>query len=59
MATCVLGVVLDQLTLHDNSSNLTWRNHPVRSRHLTHCMRKKKYALSSGASYVVKNSDFL
>ena len=49
MAAYVLGVVLNQIALHDNSSNLAWRNRPVRSCHLAHCMRKKKYALSSGA----------
>ena len=45
--------------MQQRRSNLTWRNHPVRSRHLTHGMRKKKYALGSGESYVVKDSDFL
>ena len=59
MTTCIFGVVFNQLALYDNSSNLAWRNHPVRSCHLAHRMRKKKYALSSGTSYVVKNSDFL
>ena len=57
MAACVLGIVLNDLTLHDDSSNLVRRNHPVRPRHLANCMGKKKDALSSGTTYIFK--DFL
>ena len=57
MAACILGIVLNDLALHDNNSNLIWRNHPVRPRHLANCMGKKKDALSSGTAYIFE--DFL
>ena len=54
MAACVLGIVLDQFAVHDDISNLTGCNHPVRACHLANCMREKEYALSGGASYLFK-----
>ncbi len=57
MAACVIGIVLDELVVQNDRSNLAWCHHPVRSRHLANGMGKKEDALSSGASCVFK--DFL
>ena len=41
MAANIFGIVLNDLALHDNSLNLTWRNPSVWSRHLTNGMGEK------------------
>ena len=41
MAANIFGIVLNDLSLHDNSPNLTWRNPSIRSRHLTNSVWEK------------------
>ena len=53
VATHILRVVFNQLTLHDDFSNLDWLNHPVRSCHLADCMRQEKQTFGSSLPYVI------